>query len=228
MDTAKTLVQKVHANARRHKGRTIAFKGRASKKWAIEPLQDRVVRRAADGSFRGIGTESNAEVREPMTSKFRTGSLQSSDSAPAFQSVNKNDSRLKKVWAVTVKHGSPKMKDRQFVKTCHLPVKHMTPKLVQTLRRQAPKRSPNARKLPVKAGDNCVEGLYGNISQLQRRLNLKGRGTATKAHVNMLASAWLLRDVGLDHVLKAMRMYRTHVQDKIAPKDAFNDVFWVK
>ena len=104
----------------------------------------------------------------------------------------------------------------------------MTPKLVQTLRRQAPKRSPNARKLPVKAGDNCVEGLYGNISQFQRRLNLRGRGTATKAHVNKLASAWLLRDVGLDHVLKAMRMYRTHVQDKIAPKDAFNDVFWVK
>ena len=41
------------------------------------------------------------------------------------------------------------------------------------------------------------------------------------------SAAWLVRHPGLEGVLKAVKMYRLGVQDKIAPKMAFNDDSWL-
>ena len=49
VDAASTVVRQVGADVREHAGRIIAFKGRRSKKWAIEPLGPRLVP-AKDGS----------------------------------------------------------------------------------------------------------------------------------------------------------------------------------
>ena len=54
VDTANTVVQQF-PGARVHKGRVIGLKGRRTKAWALEPLPPRVVKRAVDGSFRGVG-----------------------------------------------------------------------------------------------------------------------------------------------------------------------------
>jgi hypothetical protein len=175
------------------------------------------------------GTESIAEVKEPIAKRFKTGSVQSCDSAPAFKSVNHNDARLKNVPIITVVHGCPKSSNRQFVKTCQLPISKMSPELEKMLRGQAP-GAKKGKTLPVAAGDNCVEGLFGNIAQTQRRMNLRGRGTVHghAAQISTLSSAWLLRGCGTEHVLKAMSMYRVYAQGSMEPKKAFSDRFWEK
>ena len=98
----------------------------------------------------------------------------------------------------------------------------MKPSLAKTLRRDGPK---TGAKVPVVAGDQCCGGLFGNLKKLQQRLSIR-HGTSTKSAINTLSCAWLLRGCGLQHVLKALKMYKESVQDRVKPDKAFHGSFW--
>ena len=74
----------------------------------------------------------------------------------------------------------------------------MCPKLKRTLQGQSSKlkKIKCPRKLPVQAGDQAAEGAFGNLASGLRRVNLKGRATGGRAHINVLATAWSLRRPG--------------------------------
>ena len=154
-----------------HAGRVLACKGRKSKKWSLDPLLDRCKRKSVDGSFRGMGAETLQEVGDNIAKRLRTGCVQSCDSALALKAANK-DPRLKHVPLITVVHGDPKSQKRQFVKNCALKVSRMKPSLQKTLNGGKAVK-PGTRKLKVKAGSNCCEGLFGSISKLQSRMNVR-------------------------------------------------------
>ena len=78
------------------------------------------------------------------------------------------------------------------------------------------------------AGDNCVEGLFGNARTGMQRQNMTGRRCASKAHVNFLASCWQLRKPGLYGVLEAMRIHRQYVQDVVPPVQAYKETGWLQ
>ena len=88
-------------------------------------------------------------------------------------------------------------------------------------------KTPGARKATVLAGDQAAEGFFGTTKNTMTRFNLKGRACGKKGHVNFLSSAWLLREPGLDAVLKALRLHRLAVQDTVPPRLAYEDDSWL-
>ena len=106
----------------------------------------------------------------------------------------------------------------------------MTPELKRTLKNQSralQKKPATARKLPVQAGDQACEGLFGNLTTGMQRSNLKGRSSGERVHFNVLSTGWSLRNPGFDGVLAALRQYREYVQDKVKPREAFVDKSWM-
>ena len=190
----------------------LGFKHRTSKKWKITPLSDKTVT-----AKRGGGMEREEEVRGPIANTFKEGSVQACDSSPAFKAANKKVASLKNVPIVTVVHGR-----KQFVKACRLKVSEMSKKLKAGLKVKQGQRVVN-----VAAGDNCVEGLFGSAKAGMRRVDMMGRRTAPRAHINFLASCWQLRKPGFYGVLEAFRIHREGVQDTIAPADTYKDTSWL-
>ena len=76
-----------------------------------------------------------------------------------------------------------------------------------------------------RAGDQAAEGLIGNIKKQHHRTNMTGR--KTDAHVVALAAAWQLKHPGLVGVMKALKVYREGVQDKIPPLEVFVNRDWL-
>ena len=164
--------------------------------------------------------ETQREVFRPITSTFRDGSVQSCDSSPTFKAINSKAKQLRTVPIVTVVHG--KKPKPQWVKKCRLQVSKMSKKLKKGLNVK-----PGQRSVTVGAGDECVEGLFGNAKAGMRRVNMMGRRTSNRAHINFLASCWQLRHPGLDGVIEAFKIHRQGVLSKVPPSKVYTETSWL-
>ena len=71
------------------------------------------------------------------------------------------------------------------------------------------------------AGNNAAEGWLGNLQKLRSRLNKHGGAATKNALLNQLAASYLNRAPGMEKVFAAMKVYREHAQNTVAPAEAF-------
>jgi len=78
----------------------------------------------------------------------------------------------------------------------------------------------------ITVGDQCAEALAGAGKKQLRRMNLLGGRPGKHEHANVLAAHYLLKQPGLDRVLRALAIFRCKVSGVVAPSDAFKKAPW--
>jgi hypothetical protein len=253
-------------------GRTLGFKHRGSKDFALLPRPNR-------DAVRGhAGPEDLSDVQKPIEQKFKEGSVMGSDSCRAFGGALR---RLKAKNGTTVPQITARHGHKEYVRPCTISLKGASKKLRDSLlaektntrrmskaelastrgkslaspllkkpnraskktpktppsktssrtRRKSPRRhvaSSSTGAVTLLGGDNAVEGLFGALTNGMSRTNLLGRRAGANAHINQLSTAWLLRQPGLDSVLKALQRYRAKFQDEIEPIKMFSANPWLE
>ena len=147
-----------------------------------------------------------------------------SDGNQNFKKAMKEINKIRTVPSATVVHMR-----KEYVKPTKFLLSAMPAKLRRELLQTKPYQCSKVYYHTL-AGDNAVEGLFGNTKNTLRRQNLTGRRTAKRAHINFLASARLLVQPGLHSVLEAFRIYREGMQDKVDPSKVFGknlDLKWL-
>jgi hypothetical protein len=247
-------------------GRTLGFKHRESKDFALLP-------RASRDAFRGhAGPEDLSDVQKPIEQKFKDGSTMGSDACRAFGGALR---RIKAKDGTTVPQITARHGHKEYVRPCKISLKGASKKLRKSLlaekaktrrmsekelalKRSALLKKPSrnskqtakqsssktsARKLAkdpsrsasssslgtvtLLGGDNCIEGLFGALTNGMSRTNLLGRRAGANAHINQLSTAWLLRKPGLESVLEALSLYRSKFQDEINPSKTYSANPWL-
>ena len=108
---------------------------------------------------------------------------------------------------------------REYVKPVCTRISQLDPKTnAAVMKRPASSSSTHYHTL---AGDNCAEGLFGTNQTSRTRMNLTGRRTGARAHINTLAAMYLVSNPGVDNVLKALGRYRAYAQAHMPPNQAY-------
>ena len=212
-DGTTSATAKVSKKKNRHLGRFIVVVHRESGQWALEPLLDKDVLKAAPSP-----PEEYDEVKAPILKKMHGGHVASSDGAQAFKKLARKDLAAMGVPHATVVHGK-----KEFSRVVRIPVTSLSKRLRQRVARLP---TTNGRTYRFKAGDQCCEGVFGMVKRNLRRLNLAGRTTG--ASINFLAGAWLARGAGLEEVARGVALYQHAVLDSMNPKLAFKDTSWLR
>ena len=214
MGVAKKAIQKIHL------GRTLVLKGRFTKKWIAKALPNTVSKPG-----RGMGTESRAEVDQPIKDAMGAGTVGAPDGSRAFHGALRDAGKpslpgvnhMKKVFtpiARVLKSSLDARTKRMLEKKCKS--KGSTKAAVAQTKRY----------FKVAAGDSSAENTVGCIKKVMRRMGNLGRtrSTGLQKNVQAMASAALHRQCGFDRVLPGLKEYRLDCSNgtvHIAPKDAF-------
>ena len=129
------------------------MKGRKSKEWTATPLQP-----SQSQGKRGMPPESLDEVLGPMQKQIRRGCIVAPDGGQAFKAAA---AALQKPLLPGVRHAQ-----KLFTPTAKLPASTcQTETKKRTLTKKIAKKSGRDY---MAAGDNCAEGLLGNIKTTLR------------------------------------------------------------
>lgn len=211
-DTARSAGRK-EKKVRHHCGRTLVLKGRDSKKWTLHALN----KNTSKGK-RGSAPETAHEVRKPLQKSLGRGVVVAADGAKSWPGATK------KPILKGVSHGR-----KLFTPTAKVPKKSLDARETKTLQRHA-KAKAGAGKMvaeyqnhyAVPAGDNSAEGCFGNLKNTLRRIGGSGKGRKDhRRTIDALASSALLRQPGLEAILKAHVQYRCAGRSgklKLSPK----------
>ena len=132
----------------------LVLKGRKSKEWTATPLQP-----SQSQGKRGMPPESLDEVLGPMQKQIRRGCIVAPDGGQAFKAAA---AALQKPLLPGVRHAQ-----KLFTPTAKLPASTcQTETKKRTLTKKIAKKS--GRDYIMAAGDNCAEGLLGNIKTTLR------------------------------------------------------------
>jgi hypothetical protein len=105
-------------------GRTIGFKHRESKEFALLPRANRTATRGH------AGPEDLADVERPIAQKFKEGSIMGSDSCRAFGGAL---SRLRKNEGITIPHITARHGHKEYVRPCKVNLKGLSKKVRASL-----------------------------------------------------------------------------------------------
>ena len=145
--------------------------------------------------------ESYEEVRGPMLATLGPNAIACTDSAWAWGKVLKMD------FGGQVPHAVANHGKREYVRAVKVTKK--------------PAAGPGRpTKVGVKGGDNRAEASFKSVKGQLRRRNA-GKHTETPS-MQFLASAWLLRDPGLEGLGRAVAAWLDHHVDKKAPAECWH------
>ena len=212
-DATKSVTARKSKKLDKHCGRFLVVFHRETKQFALEPLLDKHVKKGAPPP-----PETYAEVKPLIKKTVKPGHVVSTDSAPAYKKVLKNDFKKGSVPHATVVH-----KSKNFASVVHFPVKSLSPE-VQKLAASLP--TSTSRTFRFKAGDQRAENVFGVVKRNVARLNLQR--SSRNASVNFLTAGWLSKNLGLDGVAKAMKVYRSVLRSqRRAPREAYKCTKWL-
>ena len=212
-DGAKTVVKKASRSKNTHCGRFIVCVHRETGKYSLQPITDADVAKGAPPP-----PESLKDASAYMDKKVRPHHIISNDSARGLVSAAKRERKKKGVLFTYVVHSR-----HQYVKLLRIPLTRLSPAFRDVA---ATISETNQRYFKFKAGSNMAEATFSAIKRNIRRLNLQSSGS--HAQVNALAAAWLQKNVGLEGVMKAIRIYQKTMASKTSPLLAFKDLSWMK
>ncbi|CAE7674500.1 unnamed protein product [Symbiodinium sp. CCMP2592] len=205
-------------SARKHVARTLVLKGRKSKEWTATPLQP-----SLSQGKRGMPPESLDEVLGPMQKQIRRGCILAPDGGQAFKAAA---GAFQKPLLPGVRHGQKLFTPTAVLRgsSCQTETKK------RTLTKNIAKKS--GRDYKMAAGDNCAEGLLGNIKTTLRRSGGIRAQRDKLSSLRALSAAALLRQPGLRRVLQAHAAYRRALESgvlKLSPTQAYavNSISWL-
>jgi hypothetical protein len=206
IDTGAVGAQRNITGQTTFKGRFAVYKDRKTKKIAWGALPDRVSKKGK----KNLTPESYAEMETSYMKHMGDGAIHMSDGSPSL----KKCAKVKGLPSATVVHGK-----HEYVKPVKFLKSSLTPKAKAAVSKRPAANSKNYYH--TLAGDNAVEGYFGNLQHSRARANLHGRGANNNAHINQLASSYFMRNPGLDNALVALRVYRQYAQRTMFPENAF-------
>ena len=211
-DATKTAVRRSKPKSNTHCGRFFVCYHRDTRQYSLEPLKDADVKKGAPPP-----PESYDEIKVAVLNKVHDGHIISADSGWALKKVVKTHLRHKGVVCATVVH-----RKKQFARVEKIPLKFLS---ARVRARVAKLPTTTTRTFRMKSGDQGAESVFAVVKRNLARMNLQ-RGTV-HASVNFLSSAWLAKNVGLEGVAQAVKMYMELRMDQVSPLDAFKERRWL-
>ena len=205
LDTGSSCADRTVDNQTTFKGRFFVAKDRRTRRLSWQALPDRT----ATKGKKNLTPETKKECG-PAYDKIKDGAFPMSDGSPALVALGKD----RGFPGASVCHGK-----QQYVKPVKMLLSKMSPQA-----KAAAKKRPGSIKgnyYYALAGDNAAESVFGTAQQSRARMNLVGRASGARAHVNQLAAYYLVRKPGLASVLNALKKYRLYAEDNLAPADAY-------